>query len=276
MCVWLASLLGGPARLGLISTHMRDVPGTLRGGHGSFDTTHWSVVFACARGEGDPAGGAPAALTRLCQDYWPPLYSFARRRGYQAPDAQDLTQDFFAYLLETRVFHRADPARGKFRSFLLTLFKRFLANANTRERQQKRGGGQEFVLLDEEIQAVEAQSSRTPELAAMDEDRYYEQRWAEALVARTFDFLRRENAAGTKGKIFGALEPFLRGGHGLPSQQEVAARLDIPLGTLRSHLSRLRARYREVIRAEVSRTVAATEDVDEELRYLFRALVART
>ena len=255
---------------------MREVPGTLRGGHASFDTTHWSVVFACARDEGEVAADAQAALARLCQDYWPPLYSFARRRGHRPPDAQDLTQDFFAYLLETRVFSQADPARGKFRSFLLTLFKRFLINAHTRERQQKRGGGQEFVLLDEEIQAVEAQSTRTPELAAMDEDRYYEQRWAESLVARTFETLRRENAAGVKAAIFTALEPFLRGGHGLPSQEEVAARLEMPLGTLRSHLSRLRTRYREVIRAEVSRTVAAAEDVDEELRYLFRALVART
>ncbi len=251
---------------------MKPVPGTLRGERASFDTTHWSVVLACAREE----GGAQAALTRLCQDYWPPLYSFARRRGHRPPDAQDLTQDFFAYLLENRVFHQADPARGKFRSFLLTVFKRFLVNADTRERQQKRGGDREFVLLEEEIQAVEAHSSRTPELAALDEDRYYEQRWAEALVARTFDLLRRENAAGSKEKIFTALEPFLRGGQGLPSQEEVAVRLDLPLGTLRSHLSRLRGRYREVIRAEVARTVAAKEDVDEELRYLFRALVART
>ena len=93
---------------------------------------------------------------------------------------------------------------------------------------------------------------------------------------RTFDLLRRENAAGAKEKIFGTLEPFLRGGHGLPSQEEVAARLKMSVATLRSHLSRLRARYREVIRGEVSRTVAATEDVDEELRHLFRALVART
>lgn len=119
---------------------MREVPGTLSGENVPFGTTHWSVIARCA-GEsgGKPSDEALAAITRLCQQYWPPLYSFVRRRGYSSPDAQDLTQDFFAYFLEKRLYTRADSNKGKFRSFLVTLLKGFLSDAVKREATQKRG-----------------------------------------------------------------------------------------------------------------------------------------
>ena len=121
---------------------MQALPGTRRVKHVPFATTHWSAVAACAQPGGVSAEEAHAALAALCRQYWPSLYSFARRRGQRLADAQDLTQEFFGYLLEHRLYERAEPAKGRFRSFLLTVFKRFLADADKRATSQKRGGGQ--------------------------------------------------------------------------------------------------------------------------------------
>jgi RNA polymerase sigma factor (sigma-70 family) len=245
-------------------------PGTLQSGGAAFATTHWSVVAACANGNMTADG----ALAQLCRDYWPPLYSFVRRRGYGPADAQDLVQGFFAHLLQSKAYAHTDRDKGKFRSFMLASLKHYLADVWDRERAQKRGGDYKFVLLEEEMDAVEALYASEPAVATSDEEKHYEQCWADALVARALKRVGAEFGNGPKARLFIGLKPFLTGGVGLPSQEEIAARLDMPVETLRSHLSRLRARYRVLLREEVARTIALAEDVDEELRHLCSILTA--
>lgn len=219
---------------------------------------------------------AQAALTRLCRDYWPPLYRFVRRRGYSRADAQDLTQGFFAYLIEKHAYATPDRSKGKFRTYLLVLLKRYLGAARLHDARQKRGGGSEMVVLDrDKLNALERVSDDALLISApLDEERLFEWNWAAALVGRAMEKLRAEYSSGSKVRVLAALRPFLAGGVDLPSQEEVAAQLGVPLQTLRSHLFRLRSRYRALLRAEVLRTVAREEDIDEELRYLCRVLIA--
>jgi RNA polymerase sigma factor (sigma-70 family) len=249
---------------------VKAIPGTLREGGASFATTHWSVIAACNLDNGT----AHAALAQLCRDYWPPLYSFVRRRGYSPADAQDLVQGFFAYLLESKAYARTDHTLGKFRSFLLASLKHYMADVWDRERALKRGGNCEFVLLEEEMEAVESLYTNQPVAVPLDEERQYEQRWAASLVSNALERVRREFGSGSKEPLFNGLRPFLSGGVGLPAHEEIAARLEMPVETLRSHLSRLRARYRALLREEVARTIAPADDVDEELRYLRGILTA--
>lgn len=242
---------------------MKGIPGTIQGGGAAFATTHWSVVEACA-----DDGNSDTALARLCQDYWPPLYTFARRRGNSSADAQDLVQGFFAYLLQSKAYAQTDRRKGKFRSFLLASFKNYMTDAWDKARAAKRGGDYQFVLLDDEVEAAEALYRCVSSSVKSDEEQQYEQTWATALVARALERTEEEFHHGPKARVFHALKPFLTGGVGLPSQDEVATRLEISIDTLRSHLSRLRARYRELLREEVTRTIGSAEDVDEELRHL--------
>ena len=254
---------------------MKEIPGTLNTGGTPFATTHWSVVVACGP---DNASShlAQDALTRLCHDYWPPLYSFVRRRGHNAHDAQDLVQGFFVHLLETRAYARADRAKGKFRSFLLASFKHYLADHWDRENRLRRGGGQQFVLLEDEMDTVEAGYAHEPTSGpCSDAERIFERRWAAALVSRAMDRLEGEFADNPqKARVFAELKGYLTGGAKPPSQEEIAARLGVPMTTLRSYLSRLRTHYREILRAEVARTVSRDDDVDEELQHLARVLTA--
>lgn len=230
-----------------------------------------------------PPAAAERALADLCRAYWPPLYSFVRRRGYSPADAQDLTQGFFAYLLEHKAHARADPDKGKFRTFLLGSLKNFLANAYDREQTLKRGGGNQVLALDEELVEAEAHAlaqSSAPRAGSgvgeLSEDRLFESRWAATLVKRAHEALRDGLGAEGKAALFDALEPFIIGGAApLPDQEEVAARLEMPPATLRTHIHRLRGRYRELLRAEVARTVSAPAEIDEELRYLYRVLSAQ-
>lgn len=249
---------------------MKAVPGTLREGGASFATTHWSVIAACALDD----NGAQAALTQLCRDYWPPLYTFVRRRGYNPADAQDIVQGFFAFLLESKAYSKTDRARGKFRSFLLASLKNYMADVWDRERALKRGGGREFVLLEEDVDAVESVYENDPLVARLEAEQHYDRRWATSLVAHALERVRKEFGNGPKESLFNGLKPFLSGGVGLPAHEEVAKRLDMPVETLRSHLSRLRARYRAFLREEVARTIGPVDDVDEELRYLRSVLAA--
>jgi RNA polymerase sigma factor (sigma-70 family) len=248
---------------------VKGIPGTLQGGGAPFATTHWSVVEACADDD-----NADIALARLCQDYWPPLYTFARRRGNSSADAQDLVQGFFAYLLQSKAYAQTDRRKGKFRSFLLASFKNYMTDAWDKMRAIKRGGEHEFVLLDDEVEAAEALYRRVPPAIQLDDEQQYEQAWAASLVARALERTQNEFENSAKACLFHALEPFLTGGVGLPGHEEVARRLDISIDTFRSHLSRLRARYREFLREEVARTIGIAEDVDEELRHLRRILTA--
>jgi RNA polymerase sigma factor (sigma-70 family) len=236
-----------------------------------FPSTHWSVVLAAGRSHAEP-DVAGAALAELCQIYWAPLYGFVRSRGYTVHDAQDLTQSFFAYLLEHKVYARADREKGRFRSFLLASIKNFLADAADRERTLKRGGGQDFLPLHEE-QAEEAESLFQTHSRTSNEDRLFDRSWAEALVAAGLERLSANYKGEGKEQLFNELRIFVAGGADpLPTYAQLADRLEIAESTLRSHVTRLRARYREALRSEVRRTVNTETQVDEELHELLHVL----
>jgi len=236
-----------------------------------FSPTHWSVVLAAGRGESEPEV-AQAALADLCQIYWTPLYSFVRSRGYTVHDAQDLTQSFFGYLIEHKIYKRVDPHKGRFRSFLLASLKNFLAHASHRERTLKRGGGQKFLPLHEE-QIENAESLFQTHSSTSSEDRVFERSWAAALVTAGLERLAADYKRESKEKLFNELRAFLGGGASPPPPYaELAVRLRMSESTLRSHVTRLRARYREVLHAEVCRTVETEAQAQEELHVLLRVL----
>jgi RNA polymerase sigma factor (sigma-70 family) len=236
-----------------------------------FPSTHWSVVLAAGRSKAEPEI-AGAALAELCQTYWAPLYSFVRSRGYSVHDAQDLTQSFFAFLLEHKIYARADRQKGRFRSFLLASVKNFLADAADRERTLKRGGAQNFLPLHEE-QAKEAESLFRTHSGTRNEDWLFDRSWAEALVAAGLERLFADYKGEGKEQLFNELRTFVAGGADPPpTYAELADRLGIAESTLRSHVTRLRARYREALRAEVRRTVDTETQVDEELHELLHVL----
>jgi RNA polymerase sigma factor (sigma-70 family) len=240
-------------------------------GSGQFPSTHWSVVFAAGRSEAEPQM-AGAALAELCQVYWAPLYGFVRSRGHTVHDAQDLTQSFFAYVLEHKVYARVDRRKGRFRSFLLASLKNFLADAADRERTLKRGGAQIFLPLHEE-QAQEAESLLQTNISLSNEDRLFDRSWAEALVAAALERLSADYKREAKEQLFRELRIFIAGGaEPPPTYAELTDRLGITESTLRSHVTRLRARYREALRTEVRRTVDREKQVDQELRELLHVL----
>ena len=228
-------------------------------------------MLAAARSEAEPEI-AGAALTELCQVYWAPLYGFVRSRGHTVHDAQDLTQSFFAYVLEHKVYARVDRRKGRFRSFLLASLKNFLADAADRERTLKRGGAQIFLPLHEE-QAQEAESLFQTHSGISNEDRLFDRSWAEALVAAALERLSADYRREAKEQLFKELRIFIAGGaEPPPTYAELTDRLGITESTLRSHVTRLRARYRDALRTEVRRTVDSEKQVDQELRELLHVL----
>jgi RNA polymerase sigma-70 factor (ECF subfamily) len=245
--------------------------GNGRGRSDIFPSTHWSVVLAAGRSQAEPER-AGVALAKLCQTYWAPLYGFVRSRGHTVHDAQDLTQSFFAYVLEHKVYARADRQKGRFRSFLLASLKNFLADAADRERTLRRGGAQIFLPLNED-QAQEAESLFQTHSGMSNEDRVFDRNWAEALVANVLEGLLADYKREGKEHLFKELRMFVAGGaEPPPSYAELGRRLGIAESTLRSHVTRLRARYREALRTEVRRTVDSEAQVDQELRELLHAL----
>jgi RNA polymerase sigma factor (sigma-70 family) len=255
---------------------VQNLPGTVYGQADPFAATHWSVIVAAGKTDSEPQT-ASAALAQLCQTYWPPLYTYVRGRGYSVHDAQDLTQGFFAYLIEHKIHLRADRELGKFRSFLLASLKNFLSHAREREQTRKRGGGREFIPLDEgRAQEAESlfQTHCSPGGGALREDKLFEKTWAETLVETALGRLAAAYKAEGKESLFDRLQTFLAvGAEPLPSYSELAARLAATESTIRSHVTRLRARYREMLRAEVRRTVNTESEVEEELRELLRVLI---
>ena len=249
---------------------MKGVPGTLQEGGAAFASTHWSAVLLTAQSQAPEA--AQAAMTGFCQTYWPPLYTFLRRRGRTSSDAQDLTQAFFAHLLEQNTLARASREKGRLRTFLLGSLQHFLANEHAHDQAAKRGGGQQIVSMDDHLIEAEASMLHT---AQTDATNGYDRQWAANLVSRAWDQLHRDMVAEGKKELIDALKPFVIGGtESLPDQEQTAAQLQIPISTFRNHLRRLRLRYRESLRAEVIRTVSNVSEADEEMRYLLRVLVS--
>jgi len=229
---------------------------------GVFATTHWSVVLAAGQQESPQAA---EALERLCRTYWSPLYAYVRRRGYSPEDAQDLTQEFFARFLEKGSFSLADPARGRFRTFLLKSLQHFLADDWKRAHRAKRGGGTFQLPLD----GVAAETRYAAELTdTMTPERAYEERWAMTLLEQVLDGLREDYARVGKARLFAALQDFLGGPDPSASYAPLAQDLDMTPGALRAALHRLREQYRARLRAEVAHTVSDPSEIDTELHYL--------
>ena len=231
--------------------------------------TQWTAVLAAGS---RPSPESAAALERLCTLYWYPLYAFVRRSGYSPPDAEDLTQEFFARLLEHNWISAADPQKGRFRSFLLMIIKRFLANEWDRARALKRGGQVRFVPL--EFNTAETRYSKEP-VDTRTPDQVFERHWALALLAQVLKRLREEYARDGKAGLFEALEPCLVVARELQPYATLAAQLSMSEEAVRMAVSRLRARYRECLKEEIGHTVASPDEVEEELRHLFRVLARR-
>jgi RNA polymerase sigma-70 factor (ECF subfamily) len=236
------------------------------GGRGElFLTTRWTVVLA-AGGKSTPQ--AERALEELCGAYWYPLYAYVRRRGHAKADAEDLTQAFFARLLEKNPFDALDAGRGKFRAFLLSALKHFLANEWDRARAQKRGGHATHLSLDWQTADTQFQVA---DAAAVSPDRAFDREWAVALLARVIERLRAECAAEGKAAQFEQLKVFLTAPKGALPHADAARALGLDEGAVRVAVHRLRKRYRALLRDEIAQTLADASQVDEEMRTLFGA-----
>ena len=218
------------------------------------------------------APGFQAALGELYRIYWYPLYAYVRRRGYAPEEAQDLTQGFFLHLLEHKTLARADPLKGKFRSFLLGSLQNYLSTETDRARCLKRGGKVEFVPLD--VQDAEDRYRFEP-VDALTPEKVFAARWAMALLGEVMNRLRQEYATGHKIVTFETLKAFLDVGNSKdpPSYEEAAAALQIGVGAVKSVVHRLRKQYTALVREEIGRTVSDPADVGAEIHELCEALL---
>ena len=232
----------------------------------TFRTTHWSAVLA-ARDQN--SSQAQAALAELCQTYWYPLYAYIRRRGNNPTDAEDLTQGFFARLLEKNYIGDVTPGMGRFRSFLLTSLNHFLANEWDRAQSSKRGGGKVIISLDD--QDPEARYQFEP-VENITPETLFEQRWAMTVLERVLARLREEFVATEKTELFDHLKVFLTADRPDCSYAEIAARTGLKEGAVKVAVHRLRRRYGELLRAEIANTVSDPAEIAEELRHLISVL----
>ena len=239
-----------------------------------FPNTRWSLVLA-ARQPQSPESAA--ALEAICRAYWYPLYAYVRRRGYSPADAEDLTQEFFAWLLERKWLGKADPQRGRFRSFLLTSVSNFLSNEWDKAKAQKRGGGKIIPLERDEAEnryIWQPLSYSIPE-SSFTPEQSFEWRWALTLLDQVMDRLNAEFEQENKKELFEALKPCLLGESSALPYATLASILGMSEGAIKVTVHRLRQRYRQMLRDEIASTVAAPEEVEEELRYLFAVLTRR-
>jgi len=233
---------------------------------GWFHTTHWSVVLAAGR---DSTATAEAALERLCETYWLPAYVFVRSLGYSTQDAEDHTQNFFMHLLSTHLHSQADPNRGRFRNFLLTSLRHFLADARSREEAAKRGGGSMRLRLDPDrlasFEAAWQQSPPSPERA-------YDEHWALSLAETVLARLRTEFSQIGRTEFFDELKGYVWGQQATTPYAELATRFGLTQSGARVTVHRLRRRFAELLRSEVANTVATPEEVEAEIKYLAQLL----
>ena len=227
-----------------------------------FSTTRWTVVLHAGRPD---APESREALAAICQEYWYPLYGYLRRQGFAVPEAQDLTQEFFARLVAKNYLGAVDRQRGRFRTFLITALKCFLANEWDRACAAKRGGGQRVVSFDEFTAEERYRMEPVEHLSA---DQLYDRRWALELIERARSRLREQYSGGERSRRFELLQSQLSGQAVGLSQAEMARQLGLTENAVKQEVFRLKKRFGELLRAEVAQTVAHPEDVDEELRYL--------
>lgn len=231
-----------------------------------FNTTHWSVVRSAVDSK---APGADRALEQLCRVYWQPVYAFVRRTVPQPEDARDLTQGFFAELLADRTIARADPDKGRFRSFLLGALKHFLADEHDKSKARKRGGGVEFVPFDTTV--AESRYGAAPARGITFEAQF-DRAWALAVLDSTLARLREEFELSGRTVLFNGLKGFLVGDKPTVSYAEVAAQLRITEGSAKMTVTRMRQRFRAIVRQEIAQTVTTPEQLETELRGFVEAL----
>ena len=235
---------------------------------GSFPNTRWSVVLAATQ---RPSPESAAALETICRAYWYPLYAYVRRCGRPPHDAQDLTQEFFCRLLAKHWLDSADRDKGRLRTFLITALKKFMSNEWRRASAQRRGGGRTPLPLDTSF----AESRYAADSHSPAAEEIFDQQWALTLLDLTVNRLRAEFAAAGKPADFDALKDCLMAAHGAMDYAAVASRLGLNEGAARVAVHRLRKRFREVYREEISRTLADSADLEEELRHLAAILARR-
>jgi len=244
-------------------------PSDSNGSRQRFEETSWSVVLAAGAESG---ARGQAALAELCRIYWPPIYGYLRRKGYDRSDAQDLAQSFFQHVLENETLRRASRDKGRFRNFLLGALKLCLADELARRHALKRGGGFQFVSIDD-LEAEELHHQRMADDLSPDE--LLDARWAGVLLERALATLRTEFAGSGKEAAFEALSPFLSGEKSDFSYETVAARLGVGLGAVKSSIHRLRRQFADALRREILQTVSAPHEINDELRRL-RSVFARS
>jgi len=231
-------------------------------GQARFATTHWSMVLKAGQ-------GAEEALLKLCKVYWTPLYAYTRRSGHAPHEAQDLTQGFFAHVIENRAFANVAPAKGRFRSFLLVALKHYLNNEWHKQNAQKRGGKQVIISWDElqpsDRDMVEPAENLSPE-------KVFDREWALTLLNRVMKQLEKECAAARKGELFSLLKDYLTGDEGPKTYRDIATKLGMTEGAVKVSVHRMRRRFGELVREQIERTVADPKEVDSEIRELFAAL----
>jgi RNA polymerase sigma factor (sigma-70 family) len=235
-----------------------------------FRTTRWSEILVAAESQ---MPGSEAALSELCRLYWYPLYAFARRRGHEPPDAQDLTQGFFLHLLRNRALKHVHPLKGKFRSFLLASFQNFASDEMARGRRQKRGGDREFIFLDSE----EAESRYRLEPADyLDAEKIFDARWAMTLLGHAVERLRQEHAERGENARFEVLKVFIgvEEGRDAPSYEQVAQSLGVSVAAAKTMIHRFRKQYTIILRQEIARTLSNPADIEQEIHALCDALIA--
>jgi RNA polymerase sigma-70 factor (ECF subfamily) len=229
-------------------------------------STSWAVVLAAADRS---SPHCDQALATLCAGYWYPLYAFIRRQGFAAEDAEDLTQEFLARLLEKDYLEGVGPEKGKFRTFLLVCLKRFLANQHDRAHAQKRGGGRRLISIDVDDAERRYRLEPSHELTA---ERIFERRWALTLLQQVLLSLGTEFQRGGKQALFETLKVYLAADQKAPPYAQVADQLGLSEDAVKVAVYRLRERYRRLLRDEVARTLGDTADVDEEICALFQSL----
>ena len=248
------------------------MPTTQNGGdqipdpRGVFATTHWSIVSAA----GDlSAASSEAALAQLCRTYWYPLYAFIRRKGHSPLDAQDLTQAFFARLLEKNYVAQADRERGRFRTFLLAALTHFLADEWDKTRRLKRGGGREVLSFDA---ASAEERYRLEPIDQLDAAKLYERRWVTTLFDQVLARLEQEFRDSGKGELFDGLKSSLLADDSALSHAELGVQLGLSVDVVKQTVHRMRRRYRELFREEIAQTVAGPAEAEDELKHLFAVL----
>jgi RNA polymerase sigma-70 factor (ECF subfamily) len=239
--------------------------GVGRSGPVAFATTHWSVVLE-AQSE---SSAAQEALEKLCRIYWRPIYSFARRQGIRPEEAQDITQGFFAMILERKDFQSVRQEKGRLRSFLLASLKHFMANERRDAATIKRGGGRTLIPLDGIASANSSEFDRSSMLSA---DLLYDRRWAFTVLDQVFSRLREESQGSASTSLLERLNTLLSEEPDRPSQAEIAREFGMTENAVKQAFHRLRQRYRQLLREEVAHTVATPAEIEDELRHLIAAL----